>query len=143
MSQLKEILGGEGFPEEPNWPGIYDDPIDVEFARAAWGQVFRELRERETLANVNGLQIKRYIMALVLHETASRHVIETGPVVKTDKGQDTYSPWWAVMKDADARAASHESELGLSPRRRAGASKVSRAKKTSAPSDRYLRTVSK
>lgn len=143
LDPLKIIDGGDGAPQEPDWPGIYDDPLDAAVAQSAWGQVLRELRERETLAHVNGLQIKRYVMALVLHEVASRHVIEDGPVTLTDKGQPQYNPWWAVMKDADARATAHESELGLSPRRRAGASKVSRAKKKITAADAYLKTVSK
>lgn len=143
MAELKEIPGGDGAPAEPDWGAIYDDPIDVGYAREAWGQVIREMRERETLAHVNGLQLKRYVQALVLYETANRHVIEDGAVTTTAKGQPTYSPHWAVMKDADARACQHESELGLSPRRRSGASKVNRAKRKTTAADAYLRTVPK
>ena len=143
MANLKEISGGDGAPSEPDWGAIYDDPIEAVFARDAWGQVVREMRERETLAHVNGLQLKRYMQALVLYERANRHVIEDGPVTLTEKGQPTYNPWWAVMKDADARASQHESELGLSPRRRSGASKVNRAKRKTTAADSYLRSVSK
>lgn len=142
MTAIGVIDGGDGWPAEPVWSGIYDDPIDVEFARGAWRQVVSELREREALALVNGLQVKRYVQALILYDVASRHVIEEGAITMTAKNQPQYSPWWAVMKDADARAAAHESDLGLSPRRRAGIAKVNRAKK-SAIGGGYLKSVPK
>lgn len=138
------IDGGDGLPPEPDWPAIYDDDIDSSFAHEVWGRVVREMRGRDILADINGLQIKRYVQACVLHEVASRHVVEYGAVIAAPKtGTPQYSPWWSVMKDADGRASVHEAELGISPRRRAGASKVQRGNKKATAADKYLKAVPK
>lgn len=142
--QSKIIPGGDGTPPEPAWSAIYDDDIDQKLAHDIWGQVVREMREKDTLSVVNGLSIKRYVMACILHEQASGKVIEQGAVVKAKRSAvPQYNPWWAVLKDADARAAAHESELGLSPRRRNSAGKIARGKKKTTAADSYLSAVSK
>lgn len=142
--QTKIITGGEGTPPEPAWSAIYDDDIDQKLAHEIWGQVIREMREKDTLAVVNGMSIKRYVMACIMHEQAAAKVIEQGAVIKAKRtALAQYNPWWAVLKDADARAAAHESELGLSPRRRNAVGKIARGKKKTTAADDYLATVSK
>lgn len=136
--------GGDGTPPEPDWTGLYEDDFDVAIAREIWGQVIREMRGRDTLAVANGHQIKRYVMACVMHDAAARRVVEQGPVIKAKRSSvPQYNPWWSVLKDADARAASHEAELGISPRRRAGASRVQRGNKKITAADKYLRPIAR
>jgi len=138
------VAGGDGLPPEPDWSAIYDDDLDVSLAREVWGQVIREMRGRETIAVANGHEIKRYVMACVMHDAAARQVIEKGPVIKAKRSSvPQYNPWWSIMKDADARATSHEQELGLSPRRRASASKVQKVGRKVTAADSYLKAVSK
>jgi phage terminase small subunit len=144
LAQPEVINGGDGCPPEPDWASIYDDDLDVALAHDVWGVVIREMRERDILSVVNGIQMKRYVETCVLYAVASRQVIEVGAVIPAPKtGTPQYSPWWSVMKDADARASVHEAELGISPRRRAGATKVQRGSKKVTAADKYLKSVSK
>jgi phage terminase small subunit len=136
------VSGGDGLPPEPDWSGVYDDDLDVSLAHETWGHVIREMRGRDTVAIANSHQIKRYVMACVMHDSAARHVIEKGAVIKAKRSSaPQYNPWWSVMKDADARAIAHEAELGISPRRRSAASKVQRSGKKPTAADAYLKPV--
>lgn len=131
-------------PPEPEWTSLYEDDLDVSLAREVWGQVIREMRGREIIAVSNAHQIKRYVMACVMHDSAARQVIEKGPVIKAKRSSvPQYNPWWSIMKDADARASAHEAELGISPRRRASAAKVVRTGRKPTAADAYLKSVTK
>lgn len=144
MSDPQVLPGGDGLPPEPVWSSIYNDDMDVALAREIWGQVIREMRGREIIAVANAHGIKRYVMACVMHDSAAREVIEKGPVIKAKRSSvPQYNPWWSIMKDADARASAHEAELGISPRRRAGAGKVQRGARKQTAADSYLKSVSK
>lgn len=135
--QPSVIGGADGVPPQPDWTTIYADELDAALAQKVWGLAIREMRDRETLTVANGLQIERYCRAYVLYEQASRQIEEYGPIVRGEKGE-SYSPWWSIMKDADGRATQHEAELGLSPRRRANASKVDRKNKQKSTRDAFL-----
>ena len=144
MSGPTIVTGGDGLPPEPDWSTIYDDDLDVSLSHEIWGQVIREMRGRDTLAVANSHQIKRYVMACVMHDSAARMVVEQGPVIKAKRTHlAQYNPWWSVMKDADARAIAHEAELGISPRRRAAATKAQRSSKKTTAADAYLKPVAK
>lgn len=136
------IAGGDGLPPEPDWSVMYDDDLDVQAASELWGSIIREMRTRDTISVTNAHQIKRYVTCCLLHDKALQHVLEKGAVIKAKRSSvPQYNPWWSVMKDADARASAHESELGISPRRRSGAAKVKRGTKQATPADSYLKSA--
>lgn len=144
MSDPQIVAGGDGLPPEPDWSSLYEDDLDIALAKEVWGHVIREMRGRETLTIANAHGIKRYVMACVMHDSAARHVIEKGPVIKAKRSSvPQYNPWWSILKDADARASAHEAELAISPRRRGSASKVQRLGKRPTAADAYLKPVAK
>ncbi|MBB4860636.1 hypothetical protein HNO88_003980 [Novosphingobium chloroacetimidivorans] len=70
------------------------------------------------------------MLAYIVFDRCSRAVIENGAVLKPKRGNPTaiarLSPYLTAMREADSNAGRQEQELGLSPRRRAGAAKVVR-----------------
>lgn len=73
--------------------------------------------------------------------------LENGAVTKPRRGNTKaiarISQHFSAMREMAADAASLESELGLSPRRRSSAAKTERKARTARPSDNYLRPVAK
>lgn len=135
--------GGGGFPE-PDWSIIFADELDISIARHQWGAVIRELRDTEKLAFANGHQIKRLVISYVIYEAAIRNVAENGAVYpRKGRKQPAHNPWFSVLKDANAMAATAEAELTITPRRRNNGGKVKTTQKASRPSDAYLRPVAK
>jgi phage terminase small subunit len=135
------LPGGDGYPKEPDWTTIFTDDLDVDVARVTWRETFNEMRDAGTLSLSNGHAIKRLAEFRVQFERASRHVGEEGAILppankKTKVGQ--WNPYWSVMRQADDAIKSLESELGLSPRRRAGAAKAERKVKQVRAADAYL-----
>ena len=139
---LATIEGGAGEPAEPDWNTLFDDELDQAFASESWSGLIREMREAGTLVAANGHQIKRLVLHYVFYDLACRHCIEQQPVVKAKKtAVPQYNAWWTILTNADVRATALEAELGISPRRRAGASKVQRQKRVARPADAYLKPV--
>ena len=141
MAITSIIIGGDGEPEEPDWSLIYTYEDDVLMAREEWGKVIRELRENQTLTVANGHAIRRLVDFRVQYEIASQHVAENGPVLRSKKrnvkvGQ--WNPYWAVMRHCDDVIRTLESELGISPIRRARAAKVQKRNKQARAADAYL-----
>lgn len=138
---LSVFPGGDGYPVEPDWTGIFSDDLDAEVARVTWRETFNEMRDAGTLSITNGHAIKRLAEFRVQFERASRHVGEEGAVLKAGSRKakvGQWNPYWSVMRQADEAIKALEAELGLSPRRRAGASKVQRKSKQVRPADAYL-----
>ena len=76
-------------------------------------------------------------------DRAAFEVMKNGAVVAAPKtGTPMHSPWRTAMRSADRMATQTESELCLSPRRRADGGTVQPKRKPSA-SDAYLKTVPK
>jgi P27 family predicted phage terminase small subunit len=128
---------------EPDWSTQFSDELDQELARQQWRVIVGELKGSEKLANANERQIKRLIDAYVLYEIAMRHVAEEGAVFpRKGKKQPAYNPWFSVLKDANAMAASAEAELTITPRRRNNGGKVQR-QRPSVIGGGYLKSVPK
>src|SRR5436190_4801029 len=119
---LEMIEGGAGLPQEPNWTEIFDDVLEQEAAHRYWLAIVTGMREADTIAAVNGHAVTRLVLAYIAFDGAARNVASEGAV--TRKGRR--SPSWMVMKQSAEMCEVLESELGLSPRRRASVSKVRR-----------------
>jgi hypothetical protein len=59
MSNLVEIVGGDGTPPEPNWRSIFGRANDRAAAAEYWRGIISEMRAAEKLAVVNAHSIKR------------------------------------------------------------------------------------
>lgn len=119
-----------GGVEEPAWPEMIDDALDIELARELWTQAVAEMRHAGTLSPVNGLALKRYVLAAVVYDRAARDVFERGATIsRSGKQPPAWNLNWSVLKDANAMMESAEDKLGLSPRRRGA---VTAAKKRAA-----------
>lgn len=138
------ITGGQGEPEQPKWHLIYSDPNEIAYATAEWGQVVRELRERQTLSIANGHAIMRLVDFRVLYGRALRHVAEHGPVLKPKERSNragVRNPHWITMRHADETLRHLESELGIAPLRRNRAGKVHKRTLAARASDAYIKPL--
>lgn len=132
----KAIEGG-GIPE-PIWSEIFNDELDVEIAKEQFRLVINELKASEKLAAVNAHQVKRLAISYVMYDVALRHVIDTGAVTKSKKGNQVYNLWWTVMQQAGSTAADLEAELTISPRRRNNGGKAQKGKTQASGAASYL-----
>lgn len=132
---------GEIVPE-PDWEALFSDVLEVAAAREHWRVITTELRERQLMAPGNCHALQRLIVAYVLYDRALREVAEHGAVSKPKRGNSRAiartSPHFTVMREAASDAAVLEQEFGLSPRRRAAATKVQNGKKAPRAADGYL-----
>lgn len=141
------VVQGSGLiVPEPHWSMLLTDPLEIEAAGDHWRRITAEMRERNILAASNGHAIQRLILSYLLFDRCSRQVAESGAVTAPKRGVKSaiarVSPHFTAMREAASDAASLEAELGLSPRRRAGAAKVAAKTRSERSSDAYLRTVS-
>ena len=125
---LTPIDGTGAIVPEPDWSLLLDDDIELAAAADHWRRITTEMRERETLAPSNAHAIQRLVMAYIIFDRCSREVADNGAVLKPKRGNPKaiarLSPYFTAMREAGSDADRQEQELGLSPRRRAGASKV-------------------
>ena len=137
---------GEIVPE-PHWRLLLTDEIEIEAAGLYFRHITGEMRERNLLSPVNAHAIQRLVVAYIIHDRCSRHVLEEGMVTKPKRGNSRaiarISPHFTAMREAGSDAASLEAELGLSPRRRTTAGKVERKSRSARAADNYLRPVTK
>lgn len=124
---------------EPLWPEMIDDGLDVELARELWASAVAEMRHAGTLAPVNGLALKRYVLAAVVYDRAARDVFERGATIsRSGKQPPAWNLNWSVLKDANAMMESAEDKLGLSPRRRAMVAPAKKRATKVTAADSYL-----
>lgn len=143
---MQVIEGGEGRPPEPDWADIFKGStaaIKADQANASryWQTAADELQAAKKLSIVNGHALQRLVISYILYDRAAFEVMKNGAVVAAPKtGTPMHSPWWTAMRSADRMATQTESELCLSPRRRADGGTVKPKRKPSA-SDSYLKPV--
>lgn len=137
---------GELVPE-PHWRMLLTDDLEIEAAGEYWRLVTTEMRDRQTLSPTNRHAIQRLVLAYINFDRSSREVAEHGAVTKPRRGNTKaiarISPYFTAMREAGTDAAQLEAELGLSPRRRAAATKVERKARSARASDSYLSAVNK
>lgn len=137
---------GEIVPE-PHWRLLLTDDIEVSAAAEYWRLVTGEMRERNILSPANQHAVQRLVLAYINYDRSSREVAENGAVSKPKRGSTRaiarISPHFTAMREAGSDAASLEAELGLSPRRRATATKVEKKARAARAADTYLRPVAK
>jgi P27 family predicted phage terminase small subunit len=141
---LDTVVGGNGTPPEPDWSTIFTDDLDLAAARQFWRGIVSEMRDAGTLVVENGHAIQRLVIFRLEFDRAARNVIEQGKILRAKKTKTPQiNPEWTCMKQAGEAVADLESDLGISPRRRNAAGKVTRAKKKTTAADAYLKPVSK
>ena len=115
---------------EPDWSLLLNDEIELAAAAEHWRRITTEMKERDTLAPANAHAIQRLVLAYIVFDRCSREVADNGAVLKPKRGNPKaiarLSPYFTAMREAGSDADRQEQELGLSPRRRAGAAKVER-----------------
>lgn len=127
-------------PAEPTWAQLLDDPLDEVSAAEHWAEITDALSAAQTLAMVNGHAIKRLVLARVIYDRSVRAVLEQGAVVPSPKTKvPQYNLHQNVMAQMATLAAQLESELALSPRKRASGGKV--ATPRAAPGGGHVRVV--
>ncbi|MDB5540537.1 MAG: family phage terminase small subunit [Devosia sp.] len=130
---------------EPDWDSLFSDVLEIAAAKEHWRVVTTELRDRQLLAPGNAHALQRLVVDYILYDRAAREVAENGAVTKPKRGNPKAiartSPHFTVMREAASDAAVLEQEFGLSPRRRAAATKVPNGKKAARAADGYLSAV--
>lgn len=144
---MEAIEGTGQIAVEPDWSLLLSDPLEVETARHHWQRITIEMRERETLAASTGHSIQRLVLAYLIYDRSARVVAEQGAVTKPKRGNPKaiarISPYFTAMREAASDAAALEAELGLSPRRRGGVTKVDRKNRKRSAAAAYLKSVEK
>jgi P27 family predicted phage terminase small subunit len=139
---LEAVAGGQNTPPEPDWAEIFTDDLDLAAAKEIWRGVINEMRDAGTLVVENGHAVRRLVLFRIEFDRAARNVAEQGKVIRAKRTKTPQiNPEWTCMKQAAEAVADIEAELGLSPRRRNAAAKVSRAKKKATAADNYLKSV--
>lgn len=144
---MNVVPGTGDIAPEPHWRMLLTDDLEVEAASEHWRRIATEMRERQTLSPSNAHAIQRLVLAYTIYDRCSREVAEHGAVTKPKRGNpkaiSRLSPHFTAMRESANDAATLEAELGLSPRRRAAATKVERKARSARASDSYLTPVAK
>ncbi|WP_159981907.1 MULTISPECIES: P27 family phage terminase small subunit [unclassified Novosphingobium] len=137
------IEGTGAIVVEPDWALILTDEIELAAATEHWRRVTTEMKDREILTPANAHAIQRLVLAYVVYDRCARDVAEHGAVTKPKRGNPKaiarLSPYFTAMREAGSDADRQEQELGLSPRRRAGAAKVEKKGRRVTGADTYLK----
>lgn len=119
--------------DEPNWVELLPDPVDQLSAAEDWKEIVAELRAQSKLATVNNHAVSRLVVARVIYEQMARLVMKEGAVVLAPKTKvPMQNPALSIMNGQQAICERLESELTLSPRKRATGGKVSGGKRKGA-----------
>jgi P27 family predicted phage terminase small subunit len=141
-----DVLNGSGqIVAEPDWTQVYSDVLKQVAAAEHWRVITTGQRDRNLLAPDNANEIERLVHFYLVYDEAFKEVSEHGAVTKpkrsSPKAIARVSPHFLVMKETSAHAAMLEAELGISPRRRAGATTAAGKMKNTKASDSYLTRV--
>jgi phage terminase small subunit len=139
-----DVIEGTGLiVTEPDWASFLKYAADRTAAADYWRAITTEMRERNTLAAVNGHAIARLVMTYIIHDKAAVDAANSGPVTKPKRGNPKaiarISPYFTAMKEAAAAAAVLEAELGVSPRRRSAAGVIEKKVRRATGADAYLK----
>lgn len=141
---MNVIEGTGDIVPEPDWSLLLTDELEVAAAREHWRRVTTELKERELFAPANGHAVQRLVVAYIVYDRCAREVADNGAVLKPKRGNPKaiarLSPYFTAMREAGSDADRQEQELGLSPRRRAGAAKAVKKVRRATGADAYLKS---
>lgn len=139
---VTSINGTGAIVEEPDWALLLTDPIERDAAAEHWRRVTGELRDRDLLAPANAHGIQRLVLSYIVFDRCSREVADNGAVLKPKRGNPKaiarMSPYFTAMRQAGADADRQEQELGVSPRRRGGVTKVVKKVSRTTGADAFL-----
>lgn len=139
LHAFRVVEGGDGMPLEPDWACRYQLPASRDLAAATWGEITRDLRERQCLSVANGDLIVRLIDFRIGYREAQKEVDEKGPMMTSKEGTRYANPAVFMMRGLDESIRQLEAELCLSPLRRGKAGKVERRIAAPRRADRFLR----
>jgi len=144
---MNVIEGTGAIVAEPDWQSLFSDVLEIAAAAEHWRRITTEMRDRQIMAAGNAHALQRLVLTYVLYDRSAREVAEHGTVMKPKRGNPKAiartSPHLTVLREMGADAAALEAEFGLSPRRRAAATKVENGKKSPRAADGYLGAVAK
>jgi len=134
-----------GIVPEPDWTRLLRRKAERVAASGYWQTIIDEMKGRQTLSPANGHAVKRLVMALVLYDRTLSSLVVKGTVNEPAKDNPRaiprINPYFTAAKEAAAMIAAAEVELGLTPRRRASAGKVSNSTRRPTSSSRYLKPI--
>jgi P27 family predicted phage terminase small subunit len=142
MSNVLKLTEGDGgVPPEPNWNKIYQHDNKLEAAHRYWVGVINEMKRAGTITCECYHSIFRLVTLRIQYDECVVDVSVNG--MMADVGREVpgnpYNPYFTLQKQCATAIKELEAELGLSPRRRASATKVKNGeKKTGKASDSYL-----
>jgi P27 family predicted phage terminase small subunit len=141
---LSSIDGTGSIVVEPDWSLLFTDDLERAAASEHWRRVTIELKDRDLLAPSNAHAIQRLVIAYIVYDRCAREVAENGAVMKPKRGNPKaiarLSPFFTAMREAASDADRQEQELGISPRRRAGAAKIAKKVTRKTGADAYLKS---
>lgn len=145
--RLTTIDGGGLDIEEPDWKLLIPNEGMVgrnviwrEAAHRYWLSITNAMRAAGTLGPENKHQLQRLVIGYVRYDNAAAEMFRLGIVLGSPERGQFMNVWQHEMRHADADATRGESELGIAPKRRRGATKVRQAG-SARPSDQYLKPV--
>ncbi|HEX8554892.1 MAG TPA: P27 family phage terminase small subunit [Sphingomonas sp.] len=137
------VEGTGAIVAEPSWALLLTDDLEQAAAAEHWRRITTELRDRDLLAPANAHAVQRLVLAYIIYDRCSREVADSGAVLKPKRGNPKaiarLSPYFTAMREAGSDADRQEQELGLSPRRRSGATKVVKRATRRTGADSYLK----
>lgn len=140
---LSSIDGTGAIVTEPEWSLLLTDELEIAAAGEHWRKVTTELKGRDLLAPTNAHAIQRLVLAYVIYDRCARDVAENGAVTKPKRGNPKaiarLSPYFTAMREAASDADRQEQELGIAPRRRSGAGKVSKKLSRTTGADAFVK----
>lgn len=143
---MEKIDGTGQIVREPDWSQSFSDVLEQAQAAEDWRRITTEMRERGLLSPAMARSPERLVHLYVTFDRAAKEVAEHGAVTKPKRNNSKaiarVSPHFTVMKEASAAAAMIESELGISPGKRARATGLPERKGPAKASDAYLKRVS-
>lgn len=137
------IDGSGEIAPQPDWSSLFSDELEIAAAMEHWRRITTELRDRALMSAGNAHALQRLVVAYVLYDRSLREVAEHGAVTRPKRGNPKAiartSPHFSAMRELSSDAAVLEAEFGLSPRRRSGATKAERTKRTARAADEFAK----
>jgi P27 family predicted phage terminase small subunit len=102
-------------PDLPKMPTDMDDA-----AKVVWRRVLRDMRHTGVIRAADADVLRAYCESVARYEHAARLLVQSGPLVRGQRGELVKNPLHQVVRDNADELRQFARELGLSPSARAG-----------------------
>jgi P27 family predicted phage terminase small subunit len=99
----------------PKMPGDMDPD-----AKAVWRRVLRDMRDTGVIRAADADVLRCYCESVARYEHAARLLVQSGPLVRGQRGELVKNPLHQVVRDNADELRQFARELGLSPSARVG-----------------------